>query len=121
MAVGGAAIADLDVPAPDFSPAPLFGVEPAVLADALSDAGFEQAFARTLDLVAALTDPDPLVEHFARVCDLDTHGPDLRARLAQSVEAELTRRRDRDGVARLPNPAILALARAPAPNGAQHP
>jgi SAM-dependent methyltransferase len=121
MAVGGAAIADFDVPAPDFSRAPLFGVESGVLVDALSDAGFEQPFARTMDLVVNLTGPDPLVEHFAQMFDLDSHGSDLRTRLAQSLETELARRRDKDGVARLPNPAILALACAPAHDGTEHP
>jgi ubiquinone/menaquinone biosynthesis C-methylase UbiE len=121
MAVGGAAVADFDMPAPDFSRAPLFGVESPVLADALSDAGFEQPFARTLDLVVNVTSPDPLVEHFARVLDLDSYGSDLRTRLAQRLETELAGRRDKDGVARLSNPAILALARAPTQNRTQHP
>ena len=113
MAVGGAAVGELGVPAPDWSAAPLFGAEPDVLVRALSDAGFEQPFARTLDVVIRVGTSEPLVEHFARVFDLDAHGSELRAQLAAKIDTALTTCRDSTGVASLANPAILAAARKP--------
>jgi hypothetical protein len=114
MSIGGAAIAELGVAGPDWTRAPLFGVEPPVLVEALIAARFEQPFARVLDVVIHLTGPEPLVEHFATVFDLDSYGDDFRSRLSARMETEIASRRDGAGTASLHNAAILAAARKPA-------
>jgi hypothetical protein len=104
----GAAVAELAVSSPDWSTAPLFAVDGDDLIQALLVAGFEQSFARTVEVLIPVRSAEPLVEHFTQVFDLDS---ERRAELARRIEASLAERRDLTGVALLPNPAVLAAAR----------
>ena len=111
--VGYGALAGLDVSAPDTPP---FVTDLQTATAALDAAGFVGPFARELDLEWTVVDGEHLHSGFSAYAGLSptdtTLHHEIRARLDHAVALRL----GADGRAHLPNPAILAGARRPAPD-----
>ena len=106
-----AAVAEL---VPEQAPgqqAPAMGEAPADHERLLSDNGFVQPTARTLDLTWALTDGAAILDGFSRFLALDDQPQAVQRRLRNRLDAEIARRAGPDHIAHIPNPAIIASAR----------
>jgi SAM-dependent methyltransferase len=77
----------------------------------LSDNGFVQPTARTLELTWALTDGEAIMDGFSRYLDLADQPDAIRRALRNRLDEEVARRAGTDGIAHIPNPAIIASAR----------
>lgn len=94
---------------PDLQPPPI-GSEPADYVDLVTGAGFVHAHARTLGLCWALSDGGPMFDGFDRFLDLADVGEEQRAAIRQQMDEQVLDRLGPDGLAHLPNPAIVVGA-----------
>ena len=105
-----AAVAELVPEQAPAQQAPSIGDAPADHERLLSDNGFVQPTARTLDLTWALTDGAAILDGFSRFLDLADQPRASATRLRNRLDAEVARRAGTDHVAHIPNPAIIASA-----------
>jgi len=109
-----AAVAELGAlgEVPNVQPPPIAD-QPAGYEDLLVDLGFLAPTARVLDLAWTLSDGAAMFAGFDAFLDLSAQPTAVRAALRRRLDDEVTARAGPDGIARIPNPAIVAAARRP--------
>jgi len=109
----GAVLENLELgDVPDLQPPPI-AVSPADYKDLLTEMGFKQPSARTLDLSWALADGSSMFTGFDGFLDLADHSPDRRDAVRRAIDDQVSKRIETDGLAHLPNPAVIAGASKP--------
>ena len=93
--------------------APAIGFEPSDYESILNRGGFVHPTARILELFWSLTDGAAMFDGFDRFLDLREQPPSIREEIRQRLDQQIRRRAGADGVAHLPNPAIIAAAAKP--------
>jgi SAM-dependent methyltransferase len=113
--VGAAA----DVPS---VPPPPIADQPDGYEDLLIELGFVTPTARVVDLAWTLPDGAAMFDGFDAYFDLTTQPAAVRAALRRRLDEEVGSRAGPDGLARIPNPAVVAAARRPdMPTGTRGP
>lgn len=97
---------------PNVQPPPIAD-QPTDYEDLLLDVGFVTPNARMLDLEWALPDGAAMFDGFDAFLDLTARPAALRSALRRRLDAEVSARAGPDGIARIPNPAVVAAARRP--------
>lgn len=97
---------------PDLQPPPI-AVSPADYENLLIEMGFEKPSARTLDLAWVLADGSSMFTGFDGFLDLTGHSPERRDAVRRSINDQISQRVQSDGLAHLPNPAVIAAASKP--------
>lgn len=111
FAVGFGALAGIDLPtAPE---APPFVSYPEGAVAALVAAAFVEPFARELPLAWTVPDGRPLFSGFSAYVGLDAQPGAVRREILARLDHAVALQVGADGLAHLPNPAIVAAARRP--------
>ena len=79
----------------------------------LADAGFVHPTARRAELFWPMRDGDALFDLLDRYLDLSSQDEAVRDEVRTRIDRRVRERCDEDGIARLPNPAIVASAARP--------
>ena len=109
----GAVVENIDLgEVPDLQP-PAIATTPADYEGLLVEMGFEQPSARTLDLTWQLADGSSMFTGFDGFLDLSNQTPGLRDAVRQTIDDQVGKRIESDGLAHLPNPAVIAAASKP--------
>jgi SAM-dependent methyltransferase len=97
---------------PNLQP-PAIATTPADYEDLLIEMGFEQPSARILELSWELADGSSMFVGFDGFLDLSDRSSDLRDAVRRTIDDQVSKRVESDGLARLPNPAVIAAASKP--------
>jgi SAM-dependent methyltransferase len=97
---------------PDLQP-PAIATTPADYEDLLVEMGFEHPSARKLELTWDLADGSSMFVGFDGFLDLSDQSPDLRDAVRRTIGDQITKNVGPDGLAHLPNPAVIAAASKP--------
>lgn len=109
----GAVVQTIDLgDVPNLQP-PAIASSPADYEGLLIEMEFEHPVARLLDLSWQLTDGATMFDGFDGFLDLSDQSPTLRDTIRRVLDDEIGQRVEADGVARLPNPAVVAAAMKP--------
>jgi SAM-dependent methyltransferase len=92
---------------------PAIATTPADYEDLLIEMGFEQPSARVLPLSWELADGSSMFIGFDGFLDLSDQSPELRDAVRGSIDDQISKRLESDGLAYLPNPAVIAAASKP--------
>ena len=97
---------------PNLQP-PAIATTPADYEELLTEMGFAQPSARILELSWKLADGSSMFIGFDGFLDLSDQSPDLRDAVRRSIDDQISMRVESDGLAYLPNPAVIAAASKP--------
>jgi SAM-dependent methyltransferase len=97
---------------PDLQP-PAIATSPAEYEDLLVEMGFEHPSARVLELTWDLTDGASMFVGFDGFLDLSDQTPASRDAVRRSLDEQIAKSIGADGIAHLPNPAVIAAASKP--------